>query len=58
MFHCSYDNRNLDIQIRIDNLQTVHGYRYPLSWYESHTDTEIKGMHTDKLSEYVKSLKQ
>jgi hypothetical protein len=56
-FQCRYSDRDLDIQIRIDNLQQkVHVFKYPLSWYESLTDGQIKAMHTSALVEYAQSL--
>lgn len=56
MFYRRYADRDMDIQIRIDNLRNVHGGKYPLSWYEGKTDREIKGMHTAMMVRYAKTL--
>jgi hypothetical protein len=52
----SYSDRNLDIQIRIDNLLQAHDQRYPLSWYESLTDMQIRALYTDAMVRYANNL--
>jgi len=56
MYHGEYTTRELDIQIRIDNIQRSQNYKYPLSWYASLSDSQIRAMHTQLMVEYAKSL--
>lgn len=51
-----FDERNVDIQIRIENLMDFHGKKYPLSWYEGLSDSQIKGMYSEAMSKYAQRL--
>jgi len=51
-----YARRNVDVQIRIDNLMSAHGGKYPLSWYEGKSDHELRQMHSSMLSKYAETL--
>jgi uncharacterized protein YijF (DUF1287 family) len=52
----SYRDRDMDIQIRITNLMDYHDNKYPLSWYESMTDKQIKGMYSDVMVAYANQV--
>lgn len=56
MSNVPYARRNMDVQIRIDNLMSAHGGKYPLSWYEQKSDIAIREMHSTMMSRYAQSI--
>jgi len=51
-----YEERDIQIQIRIDALMRMHGNKYPLSWYEGMSDRQITGMYHKEARRVAKVL--
>jgi hypothetical protein len=51
-----YTERSLDMQIRIRNLHSMHGGKYPLVWYEKQSDRVLTEMYRKMLSVWAASL--